>query len=139
MEIYLFIFFESSTFMTLKMARYKTRNIWSFYQNILQKMIQNDSSQQKFVLMKTSWRRLSSSSSEDVLIKTNIFVLAIRLQDVLKSFWRHLQDVFKTSCKDVLNLWLVSEICKCDKFYRNSIVLVFLFTTTSSGCLQRRF
>ena len=76
-------------------------------------------------VLKTSWRRLSSSSSEDVLIKTNmfalalrlqktssrrlqdvlvktnIFVLAIRLQDVFKTFSRRLQDVFKTSCQDV--------------------------------------
>ena len=36
--------------------------------------------QQTFVLMKTSWRCLSSSSSEDVLIKTNMFALALRLQ-----------------------------------------------------------
>ena len=86
---------------------------------------------QTFALMKTSWRRLWSSSSEDffktssrrldqdeyirlshtswedVLVKTNIFVLAIRLQDVFKTFSRrlpktssrHLQDVFKTSSR----------------------------------------
>ena len=40
--------------------------------------------------------RLSLTSSEDVLVKTNIFVLAIRLQDVLP---RCLQDVFKTSSR----------------------------------------
>ena len=79
--------------------------------------------------MKTSWRRISSSSSgdvfintntfallirlqetssrrlQDVLIKTNIFVLAIRLQDVFKTFSRRLQDsyknVFKTFCMNV--------------------------------------
>ena len=33
---------------------------------------------------------------EDVVVKTNIFVLAIRLQDVLP---RRLQDVFKTSSR----------------------------------------
>ena len=33
---------------------------------------------------------------EDVVVKTNIFVLAIRLQDVLP---RRLQDVLKTSSK----------------------------------------
>ena len=88
--------------------------------------------------MKTSWRRHSSSSSEDVfktssrrlnqeniitlvrrlqkmsswrlqyvLVKTNIFVLAIRLQDVFKTFSRRLQkvlqkrpqDIFKTSSR----------------------------------------
>ena len=36
---------------------------------------------------------LSLMSSEDVLVKTNIFVLAIRLQDVFKTSSRHLQDV----------------------------------------------
>ena len=77
-------------------------------------------SQQTFVLMKTSLRRLSSSSSEDVFktswsseyiphysyvfrrriqdvfIKTNIFVSVIRLQDVLQ---KRLQDTFKTSSR----------------------------------------
>ena len=83
--------------------------------------------QQTFALMKTSWRRLedvfrlrlqktssrrldqdeyvrlSLTSSEDVLVKTNIFVLAIRLQDVFqdknifKISSRRLQNVFKTS------------------------------------------
>ena len=76
-------------------------------------------------VLKMSSRRLSSSSSEDalikanmftlalrlqktssrhlqdVLVKTNIFVLAICLQDVFKTFSRRLQDVFKTSCQDV--------------------------------------
>ena len=47
--------------------------------------------------------RLSLTSSEDVLVKTNIFVLAIRLQDVFqdknifKISSRRLQNVFKTS------------------------------------------
>ena len=84
-----------------------------------------------FVLMKTSWRRLSSSSSEDVfktswwrpiysswlyVFKTSsrrlqdIFKTSSRrlaktssrhLQDVFKTFWRRLQDIFKTSCKDI--------------------------------------
>ena len=36
--------------------------------------------------------KTSSSSSEDVLVKTNIFVLAIRLQDVFKTFSRRLED-----------------------------------------------
>ena len=42
---------------------------------------------------------LSLMSSEDVLVKTNIFVLAVRLQNVFKTFSRHLQDVFKTSSR----------------------------------------
>ena len=95
--------------------------------------------------MKTSSRRFSSSYSEDVfkrswsrriyspssyvfrrrlqhvLIKTNIIVLVIRLQDVLprslqnvfkmssrrlaKTSSRHLQDVFKTSSKPVQDVF----------------------------------
>ena len=61
-----------------------------------------DSSQQTFVLMKTSWRRLedvlrfrlqktSWRHLQDVLIKTNMFALALRLQKTSS------EDVFKTS------------------------------------------
>ena len=98
---------------------------------------QREITQQTFVLMKTSWRRLedvfrlrlqktSSRRLQDVLIKTNMFALALRLQktssrrlgqdqyirlvhtssrrlqDVFKTSSRHLQDVFKTSRKYVL-------------------------------------
>ena len=81
--------------------------------------------QQTFVLMKTSWRCLSSSSSEDVF-KTSSRRLDqdeyVRLsltssEDVFKTSWsrpiysswlyvfktssRRFQDVFKTSCKNV--------------------------------------
>ena len=80
-------------------------------------------SQQTFVLMKTFWKCRSSSSSEEVLIKTNnrlthtssevvlikvnIFYIYIcficfqACQNVFKMYWRHLckvyrKDVFKT-------------------------------------------
>ena len=51
--------------------------------------------------------RLSLTSSEDVLVKTIIFVLAIRLQDVFKKSCknvfktssRRLQDILKTSSR----------------------------------------
>ena len=75
-------------------------------------------------VLKTPWRHLSSSSSEDVfkrnifalairlqktssrrlqdvLVKTNIFVLAIRLQDVFKTFSRRLQDVLQKRLQDI--------------------------------------
>ena len=59
-------------------------------------------------LQKTSPRRL-----QDVLVKTNIFVLAIRLQDVFKAFSRRLQDalqkrlqgIFKTSPRRLQNVF----------------------------------
>ena len=58
-------------------------------------------------VFKTSWSRRTYSPYlyvfrrrlQDVLIKTNIFVLVIRLQDVFKTFSRRLQDVFKTSSR----------------------------------------
>ena len=54
-------------------------------------------------VLNTSWRRLLSSTSGDVLIKTNIFALVIRLQKTswsrpIYSSWPY---VFKTSCKNV--------------------------------------
>ena len=62
--------------------------------------------QQTFVLMKTSfvfvfrrrlhqdeYIRLSLTSSEDVLVKTNVFVLAICLQDVFKTSSRRLAKI----------------------------------------------
>ena len=85
-------------------------------------------SQQTLVLMKTSWRCLLSSSLEDVfktswsrqiylsyscvfrrrlqdvLIKTNIFVLVVCLEDVFKTFSRRLQDVLPGRLEDVLKM-----------------------------------
>ena len=92
--------------------------------------------QQIFVLMKTTWRRLSSSSSRrlhDVLIKTNIFVLVIRFQDVFKTFSKHLQDVlqkriqdiFKTSSRRFQNIFMTS--CK-DVFKTYHQVKLLLLT-----------
>ena len=68
--------------------------------------------QQTFVLMKTSWRRLEdvfrlrlrktySRCIQNVLVKTNIFVLSIRLQDVFKTSSRNLQDVLPRCLQDV--------------------------------------
>ena len=69
-------------------------------------------SQQTFVLIKTSWRRLSSSSSEDVFMTSSIsldedqiIVLVRRLQHVFKTSSRRLQDVFKTSSRHLQNLF----------------------------------
>ena len=41
-------------------------------------------------------QKMSSRHLQDVLVKTNIYVLIIRLQDVFKTFSGRLQDVFKT-------------------------------------------
>ena len=71
-------------------------------------------------IFKTSSRRLDEdkyilinhTSSEDVLVKTNIFVLSIYLQDnfktssrlLAKTSSRHSQDVFKTSLRRLQDL-----------------------------------
>ena len=44
-------------------------------------------------------QKTSSRSLQDVLVKPNIFVLAICLQDVFKTFPRRLQHVFNTSSR----------------------------------------
>ena len=68
-------------------------------------------------VLKTSWRGLSSFSSEDVLIKANIFPLLIRLQQrssrrlsqgqyirLGNTSSRRLQNVFKMSYKNVFKM-----------------------------------
>ena len=104
--------------------------------------------QQTFVLMRASWGRLPSSSSEDVfqevLIKTNIFILVICLQktssrrlaqdqyfclghtssrsfqDVFKTFSRRLQDVFKTSLRRFQDVFKMSSSHLQDVFKSSS-------------------
>ena len=89
-------------------------------------------SYQTFILMKSSWRSLSSSSSEDVLIKTNIFVLVLHLQ---KTCSRRLQDalvktnilnVFTASCK---NVFKTSSRCLQDVFKTYRQVKLSLLTS----------
>ena len=69
--------------------------------------------QQTFVLMETSWKRLedffrlcpqntSWRRLQGVLVKTNIFVLAIRLHDVFKISWRRLAKMLSRRLLDVL-------------------------------------
>ena len=52
-------------------------------------------------VLKTSFVFVFRRRLQDVLVKTNIFVLAIWLQDVFKTYLRRFQDVFKTSYQDV--------------------------------------
>ena len=64
-------------------------------------------------VLKTSFVCVFRRRLQDLLVKTNIFVLVIHLQDVFKTFSRRLQDVlqkrfqdiFKTSCKDVFKTY----------------------------------
>ena len=111
--------FEICLFCREKNINYQikfTLNLFNLYQTL---------SQQTFLLMKTSlvfvfktsWsRRIYSPYSyvfrrrlQDVFIKTNIFVLAIRLQNVLKTSSRRLQDIFKTSSRRFENVFKTSS------------------------------
>ena len=76
---------------------FKTSFVFVFRRRLKDVLIKTNISTWVKRLQKTSSRRL-----QDVLVKTNIFVLAIPLQDVFKTFSRSFQDVFKTSCYDVL-------------------------------------
>ena len=91
-----------------------------------------DLTQQTFVLMKTSSRRLQDvliktnifaflirlrRRLQDVLVKTNIFVLDVCLQDV---FQKRLRDIFKTSCKDVFQTFsrrIIKLKCSCKQVF----------------------
>ena len=107
--------------------------IWKFPQNVFVLTLQFSCmvvlTQQTFVLRKTSWRRLdqdeyvrlSLRSSEEVLVKTNISVLAIRLQDVFKTSSRHLQDVLPRHLQDVLQ-WYLQDIFK--KYHQIKLFLL---------------
>ena len=63
-------------------------------------------------LQKTTWRGL-----QGVLVKTNIFVLAIRLQDVIKTFWRRLQDVLQWYFKDVFKAYHEVKLFLLTRFW----------------------
>ena len=52
-------------------------------------------------VLKTSFVFAFRGRLQDVLFKTNIFVLAIRLQDVFKTFSRRLQDVLQKRLQDI--------------------------------------
>ena len=56
-------------------------------------------------------QRTSSRRLQDVLVKINIFVLAIHLQDVFKTFYRRLQDIFKTSSRHLQDIFKTFSRC----------------------------
>ena len=70
------------------------------------------SSQQTFVLMKTSFVFVFKRRLQDVLIKTNIFVFAICLQDVLKTFSRYLAKESLRHLQDVLQKMSLQDLFK---------------------------
>ena len=56
-------------------------------------------------------------SSEDVLIKTSIYTLTIRLQDVFKAY---LQEVFKTYLQDFFKTSWKTKSCYAEDVLKTS-------------------
>ena len=86
--------------------------------------------------LQDEYAHLSLTSSEDVLVKRNIFVLAIRFQDVLQKLFktssRRLQDVLKTLSRhlqDVLPRCLTKIFSR--RFQDVSSSLTVLVNTSS--------
>ena len=86
------------------------------------------------------WRRLEEvlktsfvfGRLEDVLVKNNIFVLAIRLQDVFKTFPRRLQDFFKTYHE--VKLFLLTRLWEAfNTFLKGSFPKTFIYRGLSPG------
>ena len=109
----------------LKLKTYKKHLIFWSFQNIFRVYRKKPTSKH------SSWRRLTSLSSEDVLNKTNMLASALllqktsskRLQDVLqkclqevlKTSSRRVEDVFKT-CKDIFKTFsrcIINLDCSC--------------------------
>ena len=101
-------------------SRIMESNNWKRYVMINRETGSNDTfamldaigTQQTFVLMKTAWRRLSSSSSEDVFktpwsrpIYSSCPYVFKTSQDVFKTSSRRLQEIFKRSCQYVKRSW----------------------------------
>ena len=63
---------------------------------------------------------LTHMSSENVFIKTNIFVLVIRLQDVFNTFSRRPQDISKTLSRHVQGIFKTSSRCFENVFKKSS-------------------
>ena len=99
--------------------------------------------QETFVLMKTSWRHLEvvfrlrlQKTSSDVLIKTNMFVLALRLLKTSSSrrvgqdqyirlghaSSRRLQEIFKTSSRRLLDVLprCLQDVFTCKNVFKTS-------------------
>ena len=106
-----------NSFLTVSFVRncYSTIQYWKRWSKILYLFPSKHSSWWRCleeVLTKTNiflliirLQKTSSKLLQDVLVRTNIFVLSIRLQDVFKPFSRRLQDVFKTSCNNVFKTY----------------------------------
>ena len=55
-------------------------------------------------VLKTRFAFVFTRRLQDVLVKTNIFVLVIRVRYIFKKFSGHLQGVFKASCQDIFKM-----------------------------------
>ena len=93
----------------------KTSFVFVFRRRLQDVLIKTNMFALALRLQKTSSRRL-----QDVLVKTKIFVLAICLQDVFETSSRRLQDVFKTSSRRFEDLFKTSSKRLQDLFKASS-------------------
>ena len=97
-------------------------NIYSYLMKTFRTATYNLLSQQTFVLMKTSYVFVFRRRLQNVLIKTNMFALALRLQKtswsrpiysswpyVFKTSSRRLQNVFKTCSRRLQDVFKTSS------------------------------
>ena len=82
----------------------KTSFVFVFRRRLQDVLIKTNMLDLALRLQKTSSRCL-----QDVLVKTNIFVLVICLQDIFKTSSRRLQDVFKTSSRRLQDVFKASS------------------------------
>ena len=101
---------------------------WRRLEDVFRLHLQKTSSR---LLDQDEYVRLSLTSSEDVWVKTNIFVLAIRLQDVFKTSCR---NVFKTSSRRLQDVGLNA----CD-FDQKALKLIHSYECDMSQKLKVGF
>ena len=95
-------------------------------------------------LDKTSCRRVSPSSSDDVF-KTNIFVFVVTLQNAFKMFSRRLQDVLPRHLQDVfktyyqVNVFLVTQFQDICETYSKRFWDVLLRRLSTGGLPRSHF
>ena len=82
--------------------------LWKYLKELISNL---PLSQQTFVLLKTSWRRL-----EDVFRLRLQKTSSKHLENVFKTFWTRLQDIFIMSWKDILKTFsrcIIKLNCSC--------------------------
>ena len=93
------------SFATAQQTFVLIKTSWRRLEDVFRLRLQKTSSrrlhQDEYICLTRTSSEMSSRCLQEVLIRTNILVLVIHLQDVFKTFSRRSQDDLKTSCQDV--------------------------------------